>query len=153
MTLRPHNELVGIAWLKGVPGLPAGSIGTTLPSDNSTWSASGFIQVGIAGGSPEPYLPIHRPVLQLDFWAVNSSGSRPPWGKANQLAEVVKANCYDHQDAATPTLRTVTLHVAGYQQARVLSAQMMTEPRRMPDDEARYARYSADLALVWTVIP
>src|SRR3546814_6045788 len=45
-------------WIKSITGIPANSVGTTLPADNSTWEASGFIQVQMASGNPDLYLPM-----------------------------------------------------------------------------------------------
>lgn len=152
MTLRPNSELVTVAWIKGITGIPSSSVGTTLPGDNTTWATSGFVQVGVAGGTPDIDLPVARPVMDVRCWAVNPGSARPPWGKANQLAEIIRAACYHPQDDDDPTQRTVTLP-AGYQQARVLCAYWVTEPRRIPGDEARYACYGGDLAVHWVAIP
>ena len=55
--LIPNTELVAVSWIKGIPGIPVSSVSTTLPSDNTTWSASGFIQVPfVVGGSPDIFL-------------------------------------------------------------------------------------------------
>src|SRR3546814_2650085 len=93
----PTNELVGIHWIKSITGIPANSVGTTLPADNSTWEASGFIQVQMASGNPDLYLPMNQPVLQVDCWAAKPNSEKPPWGKANNLAELIKAATYEKQ--------------------------------------------------------
>lgn len=150
MTFLPHSELVAVAWLKGIPGIPAGAVGTTLPADTSAW-LDGFLQVSVVGGSPHRDVPQHQPVVQVDCWAANPSGARPPWGKANQLAERITAHCYGNVNDALPVQRVVTLP-DGYQPARVQSAYVVTEPRRIPADEARFARYSLDLQLFWVAV-
>lgn len=147
----PHTELVAVAWLKGVPGVPAGGVGTTLPGDASTWP-DGFVQVTGAGGSPNRDVPQRHSVVQLDFWAANR-GAKPAWGRANQLAECIIDHCYDNSvSAATPVQRHVTLP-AGYLGARVQTAEALTDPRRMGGDEARYGHYSLDLLLAWVATP
>jgi hypothetical protein len=148
----PHDELVAVAWLKGIPGVPATGVGTTLPGDNSTWAASGYLQVSVVGGSPDRDVPMHRPLIQVDSWAVNVNGAKPPWGKANQLAEVVVAAGYGRQDDAAPAQRIVTLP-ANYQQARVHAAYVVMAPRRILEDDARFARYQMDLQMAWSAVP
>lgn len=151
--LRPNDELVTIAWLKSINGLPTNSINTTLPRDNSTWAASGFIQIPfVVGGMPDMYVPVKRPVVQLNFWANNPNGAKPPWGKAAHLSEIVLNETYQCENDANPSQRTVSIHLPGYMQAHVFSAYFLTEPRRIPNDDARFALYSGDLQLHWKVI-
>lgn len=153
MSLLPTNELVAIAWLKGITDLPTDAIGTTLPAVDS-WADTGFIEVGVVGGSPDRDIPVRRPVLGIQCWAANANSGRPPWGKANQLAEIIAAACYGGVDDVVPSQRVVTMHVPGYQQARVTAAYFVTEPRRIPRaDDARYAMYSGDLQMHWTAAP
>lgn len=149
--LLPHGELVAVAWVKGIAGVPPSGVGTTLPGDNTTWAASGFAQVsGPVGGTPDMDVPLHRPVMQVDTWACNLGSAKPPWGKANQLAELIMAGCYGRGDDPEPAGRLVTLP-PGYQNARVLAAYATTQPRRNQIvDNARFARYTFDLQLHWT---
>lgn len=140
----PTNERVAEAWLASLPGLSQDMVGEQLPQDQSKWSTSGFVQVTTVGGSPALYVPVAKPVVQLDFWAVNPSSAKAPWGKANNLAEVVRKACYVLAN------NEVTLTLAGkFGPARVMSAYFITEPRRIYGDQADHARYSADLQMVW----
>jgi len=147
----PHTELVAVAWLKGIPGVPSGAVGTTLPADAGAWP-EGFVQVSVVGGSKHRDVPQHEPVLQVDCWAVNPSGAKPPWGRANQLAERICQHCYGGINDPLPVQRVVTLP-DGYQRARVQSAYVVAEPRRITADEARYARYSLGVQLFWVAVP
>ncbi len=122
-----------------------------LPKDATTW-ADGFLRVAIAGGRSDRDVPQHRPLIQVDVFVPNRGSGRPPWGKANQLAAQIQAACYPRQDDANPAQRTVTLPT-GYQRARVQTAEVVTEPRRMVGDDARYAHFSLDLSLTWVAIP
>ena len=142
MSFHPTTELVAVAWVKAATGFTG--VATDIPSDNSTWSASGFIQVQGVGGTPDTYLPVARPVVSLDFWAVSPNSSKPPWNKANALAEMVRAATYSPG-------RPVTLPAA-YAGARVMSAQLLTEPRRIRDDNADFAHFQADLQISWVEI-
>lgn len=151
--LPPNTELVAVAWVRTITGVPAQYVATTVPeltdpNDNTSWAASGFIQVGpVVGGSPEMYVPMRKPVVQITCWAVAPTGRRPPWGQANYLAELVVAGCYD-----STAHRTISMVPSGYQQALVHDA-YATEPRRVPGDQGNYGRYTFDLFLDWTVVP
>jgi hypothetical protein len=144
VALRATTELVAIAWLKGVVG---DIVATTLPADNSTWAASGFVVVATVGGSANRYVPLRSPVVSVDCWAVSPESNKPPWNKAAYLAELIQAACYDSQ--GTPRLLTLP---TGYPQARVLSAYSEYEPRRVPDDEASYARFNLGLTFNWVEV-
>lgn len=150
--LLPNSELVTVAWLKSLDGIPTNGVGTTLPAA-SAWAADGFVQVSVAGGAPDRDLPVARPVMSVDCWANNPNSARPPWGKAAQLAEVIRAACYRMQNDPDPTQQILTMHVAGYQRAVLYSAYWVSEPRRRPADEARFARIGGDLQIHWAVVP
>lgn len=144
--MRPATtEKVAVAWLASLPGFNASMVGTELPSDNSTWAASGFVTVSTVGGSPNIYLPFAAPVVGLQFWAVSPDTGLPPWAMAGELAETVRAGCYD-----TPNIgRTLTPAYCD-QQARVMSAYLLAEPRRSYGDVGDYACITVDLALPWS---
>jgi hypothetical protein len=146
MSLRPTSELVAVAWLKHATGQT--TVATDLPEDNTTWSASGFTQVQAIGGTPDNYVPIARPVFSVDCWATVPGSPKPPWYRANARAEAIRAAVLDHPNVPY----TTTTLPAAYNQARVLSAQMLTEPRRVLADEAGYARYQFDLQLDWVEV-
>lgn len=141
--LRANSELVAQAWLAGVPGLSGQMVATTLPEDNSTWAASGFVTLAVVGGNPAMYTPSRGPVLQVDAWAVSPSSNKPPWGKAANLGELITAAC---QSAGAE--RVVTLP-GSFPRARVLSTYMVTEFRRAYGDQGDYARYTANLMVKW----
>lgn len=143
--LRATTELVAQAWLRGVVG---DIVATTLPRDNTTWAASGFVTVATVGGSSGMYVPLRSPVVSVDCWAVSLNSNRPPWNRAASLAERIQAATYDHD--GTPRLLTLP---ANYPQARVLSAYTAYEARRVPDDEASYARFNFGLSLNWIEVP
>lgn len=144
-----NTELTATAWLSSLDGVPSDAVATTLPTDNSTWSASGFVQVGPPVGSTTSlYVPMRGPVVSVTCWAVNPNSKRPPWGKANNLAETIVAACYDQGNFhGALTLRD------SYPQVRVHSASALTEPRRVPGgDISEYAAYQFNLSLKWTEI-
>ncbi|AVH60007.1 MULTISPECIES: hypothetical protein [Streptomyces] len=147
-TPRANSELVAVAWLQGAAGMEAGQVATTLPSDQAAWEANGFVQVPmIVGGTPQLHYALREPVVQVDAWAVNRNSGKPPWGKAASLMELIVAATYD-----TARMQRTLILPSGYPQARVMTAHFITEPRRIPADDASCARYSADLALHWITL-
>jgi hypothetical protein len=151
VVLLPTNELVGVSWISSIAGLQADGVATQLPASESSWSRYGFITVAVVGGSPENNTSIRRPVFQVDCWANNKSSDKPPWWRANVLAEQIRAATFDRQHSH----RGVSVSAGGstYPNAIVLSATMMTEPRRGYGDPGDYARYLFDLQLPWTQVP
>lgn len=147
--LRASSELVATAWLKGIVG---DNVATTLPkpptSGVPSWADTGFCVLSIVGGDSDMYVPVRRPVVAVDCWAVNPGSQKPPWNKAGQLAERIQGGCYDAQD-----IPRLLLLPGGYPPARVLSAWTAYEPRRVPDDPSSYARYTLGLTLHWTEQP
>lgn len=143
------TELVMLAWLSTIPGITASMVDTLLPTDTSTWQATGFVQVGPQfGGTPHMYVPVRQPVVQLDTWGVNENQMEPNWEIASQLAELVMDACYRNLSVNIPlTLR------AGYRQARVTAAWPVTEPLRIRDDPQNYGHYELDIELAWVEIP
>lgn len=156
----PNSDLVGEKWLAGVPGLSAAGVATTLPRYPDQWPSfgpnKGFVVVTVVGGDTDLYLPIRHPVYQVDCWATRVGSTHPPWGTANEIAEMIRANI-----EARPVLykRALTFTDKGdYFGARVIEAILRTEPRRaiVPGptpvgDEGGYARYMVELQLDWTV--
>lgn len=158
--MRPANsELAAIAWLKTVPGLPVNQIGTTLPQDNSTWAASGYVQPIIVGkGSSSKYYGYRAPVVMVHCWAVNPDKQTPPWWKANELAEkiyarlLVEGNGVENLDIKT-----------GYRKVRVLQAWEIEEPKRIPwgfpsgqgsfVDPGNAAHYTVSFQMAWAELP
>lgn len=161
--LLPNDELVCLGWLATIPGFTPAMVGTTVPRMPSSgpmpaWVASGFLAAAVVGGSPDPYMPQGAPVLEVNAWCVNATqaggpsgpvnvATKPPWGKAQQLAQQVwQASYLLNRSGAS---RQVAMPVAGYAHAAVQSAVVLSTPRRMPSDFASYARYTFDLQLFW----
>jgi hypothetical protein len=143
--LHPTSELVAMAWLRSaVTGL-ASIVATTLPAPASdgtiSWTTTGFVQVTTLGGSPETDYRLRHPAIGVTCWAVNQGSSKPPWGKANQLAEAIVAATYGSNWRLTNL-------PAAYRNAHV-SNMRASEPRRLPDDGGGYARYTFDLYPDW----
>lgn len=148
MPHRPTSELVAIAWLKGVTGIPAANVATRLPKTVTAWAGTttdkGFLTVQVVAGVPGMYLPVAAPVVMVDCYATVADSEKPPFGRANALAELVRAGTYEAG-------RVVDLGAA-YNDAHVRSAWLQSEPRRIADPDASLARYSLDLVLHWTEV-
>jgi hypothetical protein len=139
-SLHPNTELVAVAWLRSIPGVT--QAGTTLP-DAEKWAASGFVQVVGVGGFSDPYVPMIAPSVGITCWAANLDSGSPPWGKAAHLAESIRWACYRLGN----TSPAVPVSYAG---ARLMSAFLLSEPRRVSSEPTSYARYDFDLGLRWT---
>lgn len=159
--LLPDSELVAQGWLAAIDGWTAAMVGTTLPRLGPNgplpdWVATGFVTVGVVGGTPASHVPQAKPVLSLNCYAVNarcpgpgqpiSVSTKPPWGDASQLSRQIVAAAYVLDKGVG---RAVSMPVPGYARAAVLSALLMTEPRRVPADIAGFARYQLDIQLTW----
>lgn len=138
------TEIVAAAWLATLPGITSAMVDPTLPSDNSSWAASGFITPYGLGGVPSPHIPVAHPICGLKFWAVTPDSGLPPWNQAGMLAETVRAGCFSGGTSVLLTLSNCD------QNARVLSAYLTQEPRRSYADMGDYACVVAELALHWS---
>jgi hypothetical protein len=147
--LHATNDLVAVAWLRTLPGLSADGVATQLPADETKWAANGFVVVPAhVGGSPHSNMALRRPVVQVDCWGTVPGSDKLPWGIPSQLAEQIRAGTYDRTTFGR--LLEITAGGVSYPYARVKSARMMTEPRRVWSDAGDYAGFSFDLALQWT---
>lgn len=154
-----NSEMAAIAWLKTVPGLPVNQIGTTLPQDNTTWAASGYIQILVtAPGRSNKYYGYRAPILTAHCWATNPGKQTPPWGQANDLAECIYDRLLEENG-----MENVTTHVAGAPQVRILQASCVDEPKRIPwgfpsgqgsfIDPGNTAHYTVSFQLAWAELP
>jgi hypothetical protein len=147
------SELVAQFWIGTIPGLSTQMVATQLPDaedkrgNPAPWVATGFITVHVVGGSPNIYLPVKNPVMQLDFYATRPGSDKPPWGVANVLAETVRYATLQR----TGFNRVLNLMAGNttYPPAVVKSAYFMTEPRRAYGDVGDYGHYQVDMAMTW----
>jgi hypothetical protein len=137
-------EKVALTWVASLAGIAAA--GDQLPTDNSTWSASGYVVGAPAGGGSNIYYPLHEPVFTFQGWACNPDSGMPPWGKARNLIETIRAETYLH----LPRFLTLT---GCSQNARVLQTHFVGEPRKVYGDLGDYAAYAVDVQLHWVPVP
>jgi hypothetical protein len=142
--IRASTEKVVVAWLSTIPGITAAMVDPQLPTNNATWAASGFITPYALGGTRDVYMPIGHPVVGLKCWAVDPDTGRPPWNMAADLAEAVAAGCFSNG-----TSQFLTLPYCD-QNARLMSAYLIEEPRRTYGDTGDYACFNTTVALHWT---
>ncbi len=146
--LHASTDLVAVAWIRTISGLVADGVATQLPSDETTWAANGFVVVPTqVGGTPHSTIPLRRPVVQVECWGTVPGSDKLPWGIPSQLAEQIRFGTYDRTTFGRPL--TITAGGVSYPGARVLSARMMTEPRRVWHDSGDYAGFTFDLMLQW----
>lgn len=151
LILHASNTLVCQAWIRTIPGLTADGVAGQLPSDETSWAANGFIVVPVTvGGTPHDTIPVRRPVVQVEAWGTVPGSDKLPWGIPDQLCEQIRRGTYDRVNIGRPL--TITSGSVTYPSARVLSAKMMTEPRRIFSDIGDYAGYQTSLMLQWVQI-
>lgn len=152
--LRPTVQLVAIAWLRGVPGVDPTKVATKRPQDTATWAATGFIQVGQPTGDGPQIgdLPLRASIVGVSCLAASLDSGKPPWWRANQLAEQIIEDTYGHRGSGG---RDVSAYMkAGYQGAKVLTAYAMNDPRESPaPGPTSFAKYIFDLAINWVAVP
>ena len=142
------SRLVFTTWIATITDLTADGVGNTLPPDDRTWAANGYIVVPVVvGGSPHSTMPLRRPVGQVECWATKPGSGVPPWNRAADLAEQIRIATYDRTSFGR--LLAITENGVVYPAAMVRSAKILTEPRQIWGDVADYAGFSFDLALQW----
>lgn len=147
VTLFANTELVAQALLAEANFLGTGDyVGTTLPiadkDGNNSWLATGFVVVRALGGTASGEVAMNQPIVSVDcFASPKSGGGKPPWGKANNLAEQIRHGC-----RLTRPHRVIL--PGSFPQAIVFTAMLVTEPRRIAD-AASYARYTFDMQVNW----
>ncbi len=159
----PTSRLTAVGWLiAAVPGFTAAMVGTKLPQDPSKWTATGFVEVGpVVGGTPEPLLPVAKPVVSVHCWGVNGTqaytdgspnpvwswSNKPPWARTAQLCEQIRAAALATKYSGP---KQVAMPTSGYAHAYVSVASLVSEPREVFGDVASYAHYVFDLEVIWT---
>ncbi len=158
-----NSEQVAIAWLRAQTDLAGVPIGTTLPQDTSSWAATGFIQISVVGrGHSRNDIPYRSPVLTAFCWATNPNKQSPPFGKANDLAEIIWDRCI--ADGGHNGIENLSTAISAAPKARVLQVIGVQEPRRhkwgFPTldtgaviNQGNSALYTVDFELCWAELP
>lgn len=151
--LRANTPLVAEMWLGGVTGLSPSMVASRLPSDNSTWAASGFVTVRVSGGTPATDYALRQPIVTIDCWACVINSNKPPKGKAFHLAETIYAATNPTNDAARRAVCRDLVLPGNYPGARVLGAIARSEPREAYGDAGGYAHVVLDVEFDWVELP
>jgi hypothetical protein len=155
----PTDELVACAWISTIPGFSPSFVATQLPDPANKdgtpadWVATppyGFVVVTVVGGNEDDWLPVYRPVMQVDCWSTKPGSNKPPWFRANRLAKHISAATRDRHTLNRQL--TIAANGVAYPSASVQRAAMLTSPRRMYDDVGDFARYQFDLQLSWIML-
>jgi hypothetical protein len=152
-TYPANTDLAVQAWISSLPAFNAGMVGAELPEkaeQNTSLIASGFITAFTVGGTPELYVPLRQPVVQIDTWGFPvAAGRKPMWDRANHLAEQLVAACYNGTNLET----NLPLNRNGYGTVRMLQAHPLQEPHRVYSDRGYRARFRFDLQAYWIEVP
>lgn len=156
-----NSEQVALAWLRAQPDLAGVQMGTTLPQDTSTWADKGFIQLSVVGrGHTRNDIPYRAPILTAHCYAVSPTKQKPPWGKANDLAEIIWDCCLVDGNG----MENVSTAVTAAPKVRILQVWGVQEPRRhkwgFPSmdtgaviNPGNTAHYTVDFEIAWAELP
>lgn len=156
-----NSEQVTIAWLRAQTDLAGVGIGTTLPEDTSSWATNGFIQITVSGrGHSSPEIGYRSPVMTAHCWATNPHKQTPPFGKANDLAEIIWNQCLVEGNG----LENLSTAVSSAPKVRVLQVWGIQEPKRhrwgFPTldtgaviNPGNTAHYVVDFEIAWAELP
>jgi hypothetical protein len=156
--LHPTSELVAEAWIADMLGISQSCVATQAPQDATTWPLTNdgvileFITVRVVGGTPQPNIPIARPVIEIQCYATKPSSNKPPWFAANQRLEQIRLACYERTLYTFGRALTITTGGKEYNGASVISSVFHTEPRRLYSTIQNYAVYQADAGFTWREI-
>lgn len=156
----PTDVLVAAAWIATIPGFTADMTGERLPPDvlpptagkrirPAPWLKTGFVTVQVVGGSPDPYLPRHAPVISVDCWASKPGSNDPPWRQAEALGEAIWLATLQRTGFNRPL--DLTVEGVAYPTAVVQGVYLAASFRRLYDDAADYARVNGNVALSWVM--
>jgi hypothetical protein len=139
----PTNELAGIHWLKSLTGIPADKVAIKLP-DVSKWHDTGFVTLDVSpAGQPDMYVPWNNPQFDVYTWAADLNSGKPPWRKANNLAQIIVEAQWDFSTFGriqTP---------AQYRDVHVASVTVLRHPTPALADDARFAVYLTEITMTW----
>jgi hypothetical protein len=158
LPLRLSDTAVAEAWIATIPEIAAvagpAMVGSELPpsvdpdtNQPAAWLETGYFVVSVFGGTPDPMLPVHKPIMQVDCYFTVPGSNDPPWESAEALASAIQAACWRWHHIPRPV--PVTVNGVAYPTAIVQSAWVQRTFERMYADAADYARVQGDVGLVW----
>lgn len=155
---RTTSAMAACAWFGSIPGLDPCMTGEQVPPDaepdgsDAPWVAAGlgFIEVTVVGGTPDPMLPVKRPVIEAKCWGVVPGSNLPPWGIASTLTEAIQYATWDRINCARRL--DISINGAPYPPVSVQAAKVLTTPRRIFNDAADYGGFSLDVWMQWITL-
>ncbi len=149
-TADPTTTQIMVAWLRQYAGYPASA--TTVPEPDSWMGSPGYFVcvAGVVGGSPGLDVPDHGPVVQVEVVAAlraaagaKSTSRKIPRGIAeSQMTQICR-----HTYASPPGLDLTLPNPM--RPIWIETIYPVSEVRELPDPQANFARYSADIYVGW----
>lgn len=144
------TRLVVPAWINSIPsiGRTPPMVSDQLPTDNTTWGPSGYCVVrSTGGGRHSSYIPVARPVITVDSYAVEPGTGRPLWNVATRLiAEIVRAS---RDEATMRRPLTIVENGVDYGKVYVANCYPINHERPSYGDESQYAHVILDMLFHW----
>jgi hypothetical protein len=137
-------------WLRTIPDLVGmgGVADWQLPLDNETWGPTGFVLIRPPGGGRHSsYIPVSRPVITMEFYAVEPNTGQPVWHTAGSLLSTVVAAMRDESTMR----RHLAMNINGvdYGKCMVQNAYPINHERMVYGDEGQYAHLILDTQFHW----
>jgi hypothetical protein len=153
--LLPNAETVVVSYLKAIDVI-GNNVATDLPgpdtNGNYPWQDTGFIRVGAVFEDINFYTTVRETVATIECFAFTPNASKPPYPKANLIAEKVVNSTLPNQHFNV--LKGKLELPSRYYPVSILEATIATGPRRdfrLVNDNR--AIYMVDLRLVWVALP
>lgn len=153
--LLPNTEIVVVSYLKAL-NVNGNAVATELPgpdgNGNYSWEATGFIRVGSVFETLNNYTSVREAVVTLECYAYTPNSNKPPYLRANTLAEKVVQTTLPNQNYNV--IKGKLELPSRYFPVSILEATIANAPRRdvrLVQDQR--AVYLVDLRLVWVALP
>lgn len=153
--LLPNSEVVVVSYLKAL-NIIGDAVSTDLPGPdkvgNYSWQDTGFIRVGSIFEDINYYTTRRETVATLECFAYTPQSNKPPYPKANLIAEKI-VNATLPNQYYQPLKGKLELP-SRYFPVSILEATVATGPRRdirLANDNR--AIYMVDLRIIWVALP
>jgi len=153
--LLPNAEIVVVSYLKAL-NVAGDAVSTDLPgpdkNGNYPWQDTGFIRVGSIFEDINYYTTRREAVATLECFAYTPNAAKPPYPRANLLAEKV-VNATLPNQYFNPVRGAIELP-SRYYPVSILEATITTGPRRdLRIIQDTRAVYMLDLRILWVALP
>lgn len=153
--LLPNAEIVIVSYLKAL-NVNGNNVATDLPGPDVNgsypWQDTGFVRVGSVFEDINYYTTMREAVATIECFAYTKDANRPPYARANLLAEKIVQSTLPNQHYNV--LKGKLELPSRYYPVSILDATIATGPRRdvrlVQDNRAVYM---VDLRIVWVALP